>query len=264
MTISKNPPTTFLEALLPLWRRAVEGKDGRPITDKERKWIELEMEDAAGESLYSSGAGRCRVYRDEDGTPHVYTAWSHTIPAWSHAMSWPLFQDWQNTIEALIIEYEGGQLSVFAGFPEQLERARGRLDELQPHLPLFLDHMQNVPGLPEGTLVELIQDAAAAADDPVPPVKAAGARRAEVASPAGSVARALGVLVDFPELRSIRAVARKAECSHTTLSRSPRFQAAWRHVQRERSGSLAVGYIQREADRTRRGAVEAIDPDGSQ
>ncbi len=107
-------------------------------------------------------------------------------------------------------------------------------------------------------------DAAAAVDDPAPPVKAAGTRRAEVASPCGPVARALGVLVEFPELKSIRSVALKAKCSHSTLSRSRRFQAAWRHVQRERSGSLAVGYLQRGADRTRRGAVEAIDPDGSQ
>ena len=138
MTTESSRPVTLLEAMLSFWRRAAEGKDRRSITDEERE--RLDAADPGGESLYYS-FGNCPIFRDSDGTPYVW-------PAWSHAMTWPLFRGWQDSVAALVGEYDRGQLSQFDGLPQHLEGARRRLDELQPHLPLFLDHMRNGPGLP--------------------------------------------------------------------------------------------------------------------
>lgn len=42
-----------------------------------------------------------------------------------------------------------------------------------------------------------------------------------------AVALALGVLVDFPSIESVRAVATRAECHYSTLYKSENFMDAW-------------------------------------
>lgn len=187
-------PATIFEALLSLWRRAVEGKDRRELTEEERRrfdveepglykpaawfreefgipperlrsarrrgrllWLKvgreyhcsvpaarklwpedvthLPAEDSDGKNWYYAGPECPRIVTDAEGTPY---AWA---PAWSHAMTWPLFKGWQGHIERLMETLSRPEPPGFLGLDEHDNETRRYLDELQLHLPWFLDHM---------------------------------------------------------------------------------------------------------------------------
>ena len=69
----------------------------------------------------------------------------------------------------------------------------------------------------------------------------------------GAVARALGVLADFPGIASVRAVAEKAVCHWSTLYDSTRFMEAWDAAEASRQSHPRPGFKGTD------GGVDAID-----
>ena len=65
---------------------------------------------------------------------------------------------------------------------------------------------------------------------------------------AGPVARALGVLADFPGITSVRDVAKKAECDYSTLYKSDRFREAWAAAASSRCSAPSSGHKTTDGD----------------